>query len=177
MESKQDNTLKFLRMLKVFKFSKYYFLKKWGMNMKTGLKLIAIFMSACFIIFLTGCGIGAIISQSTTFQGNYEIEIVKPHADMLNVIAEVGKSMGYRVSALDVKGDSISISSESSMAGMIIGIGTINDITITATIMDSGKKIEVLTMLMGNFGVGTKEESDKIFNDFKTRLLVALSKK
>ena len=85
--------------------------------------------------------------------------------------------MGYRVSALDVKGDSISISSESSMAGMIIGIGTINDITITATIMDSGKKIEVLTMLMGNFGVGTKEESDKIFNDFKTRLLVALSKK
>ena len=142
--------------------------------MKTGLKLITIFMSTCFIIFLTGCGIGAIVGGTPTgFQGSYEIKIVKPHADMLNVIAEVGKSMGYRVSALNVKGNSISISSESSMAGMMI-IGTMNDITIMATIMDSGKKIDVQTMLVGNFSVGTKEESDKIFGDFKTRLLAAL---
>ena len=140
--------------------------------MKIGLKLIlATFMSACFIIFLNGCGIGAIISQPTSFQGSYEIEIVKPHADMLNVIAEVGKSMGYKVSALH--GNSITISSELSMAAVHI-IGTVNDITITATIDDSVKKIGVLTSLMGNFGVGTKEESDKIFNDFKTRLLAAL---
>ena len=128
-------------------------------------------LSTCFIIFLTGCGIGAIISQPTSFQGSYEIEIVKPHADMLNVIAEVGKSMGYKVSALH--GNSITISSELSMAAVHI-IGTVNDITITATIDDSVKKIGVLTSLMGNFGVGTKEESDKIFNDFKTRLLAAL---
>lgn len=128
-------------------------------------------LSTCFIIFLTGCGIGAIISQPTSFQGSYEIEIVKPHADMLNVIAEVGKSMGYKVSALH--GNSITISSELSMSELYI-IGTVSDITIMATIMDSGKKIGVLTVLMGNFGVGTKEESDKIFNDFKTRLLAAL---
>ena len=143
--------------------------------MKIGLKLIlAIFMSACFIIFLNGCGIGAIISQPTSFQGSYEIEIVKPHADMLNVIAEVAKSMGFKVSALH--GNSITISSELSMAELHI-IGTVRDIAIMAVVMDSGKKIGVTTTLMGNFGVGTKEESDKIFNDFKTRLLAALSKK
>jgi hypothetical protein len=92
------------------------------------------------------------------------------------VITEVGKSMGYRVSALNVKGGSITISSESSLVGGVM-IGTINQINITSAVVDSGKKIEVTTTLVGNFGVGTKEESDKIFGDFKTRLLAALSKK
>lgn len=146
------------------------------MRRKAFSMVVAVIFAAA--LFSSGCSsVGYVVGGApTTFQGDYEIEIANPRTDILNVIAEVGKAMGYSVSALNVKGNSISISSRSSVvAGAMIG--TINNITITATIMDSGKKIYVITTLVGNFGVGTKEESDKIFNDFKSKLLEKIRQK
>jgi uncharacterized Fe-S cluster-containing MiaB family protein len=70
------------------------------------LVVVSLFTIGCLAVFSTGCSsVGYLVGGApTTFQGNYEIEIEKPHTNILNVITEVGKSMGYRVSALNVKG-------------------------------------------------------------------------
>jgi hypothetical protein len=36
---------------------------------------------------------------------------------------------------------------------------------------DSGRKLEIEIFVLGNFGAGQKEEADRVFNDFKMKLL------
>jgi len=42
---------------------------------------------------------------------------------------------------------------------------------IYAAVVEAGKKLEVKVYLVGNFGKGTQAAADKLFEDFKTKLL------
>ena len=96
---------------------------------------------------------------------------------MLDIITDVGKSMGFRVSQLN-KGNEImptiiTLSSQSSMMGTMF-VGSVSGSSLTITIQEGGKKLDISVSTYGNFGSGGQEAATKIMDDFKSRLLQRL---
>lgn len=119
-----------------------------------------------------GCGaVGTIIGGSNEqFTGHDIITLDTARADILDLIAQVGKELDLSVSALDQANQKIELSSGVSKAQ--IGLtGKISYNGIAVTILDSGKKLDVTILVQGNFGYGKKENADKLFNDFKAKII------
>lgn len=92
-----------------------------------------------------------------------------PRADILDVVADVGKSMEFDVSAIDKNRGSITLSSSAAYAATFL-IGKMNNSNLTVTTQDRGKKLDIQVFTTGNFGTGGREASEKLVNDFKSRL-------
>ena len=86
-------------------------------------KMSNIVIGICISLILVGCAeIGLIGSKTQTFTGRDSITLQALRPDILDVVAEVGKSLGYDVSGLDREAGTISLSSRSSMfTGVMIG--------------------------------------------------------
>lgn len=132
------------------------------------LKILPVLIMMTMVISCAGVGMMA-GGASQHYSGKYSIELTNPRADILDIISEVGKSMALRISQFDAKEGVIALSSESSTAEAGL-IGKYGDRSIMVTI-GSGKELDIMIMVGGNFGAGTKETADKFFNDFKNKLL------
>jgi len=124
----------------------------------------------CLSLTLVGCGsIGMMASKTETFKGKDSITLKAPRPDILNIVAEVGKSLGYSVSGLDREAGTISLSYD---AGLFTGvmIGKINKTTLMIRSEKGGNELSILFWLMGNFGSGGQEAADKLIEDFKVKL-------
>jgi hypothetical protein len=134
------------------------------------LLIVSVLIIGAMITLCSCAGIGMIIGGSTkTFDGKYSIELEKFRSDILEIIGEVGKSMSLTVSEFNAQAGRIMLSSGFS-TGTALLIGKTENRTIAVTRKDSGKKLEVDIITIGNFGVGTKETADKLFNDFRDKL-------
>jgi hypothetical protein len=136
-----------------------------------------IVMGICFSLILVGCGeIGLMASETQTFTGNDSITLQAPRADILNIAAEVGKSLGYNVSRLDKDRGTISLSYD---AGLFIGvmIGKIQNATLTISSENGENKLSVSVFLMGNFGEGGQEAAMGRIEDFKAKLLAKIGQR
>ncbi len=122
-----------------------------------------------------GCGEVGILAggRDQTFSGRETLELKTPRTDILDVVAEVGKSMGYDVSSLDKKANTISLSSGSSLLTTML-IGKVNQATLTVFSKDNGANLDVHIMVMGNFGAGGQAEATKIMDDFRTKLSIKI---
>lgn len=124
-----------------------------------------------FAVILVGCApIGFIGSKDQSFTGKDSLLLQNPRPDILDVIAKVGKLMGYSVSALDKKANTISLSSRSSMFTTVL-IGKMSRATLQISSKDRGKKLDIEVFVLGNFGTGGQEAAMKLIKDFKAKLL------
>ena len=123
-------------------------------------------------LLLASCaGVGYMVGGSVqSFQGRYSIELTTQHPDILDIITTVGKSMSLDVSQVDSsKGDIVISTPTVTTSGMLVGDQNYQAISIEAT--DAGTHLAILIGVQGNFGHGTKEAADKLFAEFKTKLL------
>jgi len=130
--------------------------------------IVLLYFSTIFV----GCGgVGMLAGgRVQTYMGSYSIMLEAPREDILDIVAEVGRTMGYSVSGLDRDQGTISLSSGSSMATTGL-LGKSSQATIYVAIVELGKKLDTRISLVGNFGKGTQKAADKLFEDFKTKLL------
>lgn len=134
-------------------------------------KMTNIVIGICISLILVGCAeIGLMGSKTQNFTGSDSITLQAPRPDILDVVAEVGKSLGYNVSGLDREAGTIYLSSSSSLFTGVM-IGKINNSTLYISSLEGGKKLGIRVMLGGNFGTGGQEAATRLVEDFKAGLL------
>ena len=132
---------------------------------------VSVVIGIYIALMLVGCAeIGFIGSKDQSFSGKDSMLLQVSRPDILDIIAEVGKSMGYSVSALDKGANTISLSSGSSVFTMVL-IGKMSQATLTISSKNNGKRLDIDVFVMGNFGTGGQEAAMKLVNDFKAKLL------
>ena len=129
-------------------------------------------VGAIFLIMaIPGCGMVGMMAGGGTdnFMGEDSFTVQPPREDILDVVAQVGKSLGYKVSGLNKEMGTISLTSRTSMAtGMLIGKQS--NATLTVASKENGKKLGISIFLMGNFGTGGQEHAEKLMSEFKAKL-------
>ena len=131
---------------------------------------VLLVIGACITLMLVGCAEIGVFSKVQTFRGKDSMLLPVSRPDILDIVAEVGKSMGYSVSALDREANTISLSSSSSMLSTAL-IGKTSQAILTISSKDNGKRLDINVVVTGNFGTGGQEAAMKIIDDFKTKLL------
>ncbi len=133
--------------------------------------LIQAVLSLILLLTVSACAeVGFIASPIQNFSGKDSILLTASRSDILDIAAEVGKSMGFYVSALDRDRNIVSLSSGSSFAIALL-IGKTSDAILTINSNDKGKKLDVDIWLMGNFGTGGQDEAEGLLKEFRIRLL------
>ena len=138
---------------------------------KVVMNMLKNFMGIYMSLLLVGCsGLGMMASTTHTFTGKESITLRTPRADILDIVAKVGESLGYDVSGLDKESGTISLSSGSgAFAGTMIGKFNTNILTIT--VEKGSQKLNIVVVVTGNFGSGGQEAASRLMEDFKTKLL------
>ena len=148
----------------VFNFSKQ--------GMLSLMFILSLFLTA---LVLNSCGaVGMIAGGSMDqFTGTYGIKLDTASPNIYDAITAVGKEMDMSLYELDTTSHKIVLSSGYSTASAgLIGKSSASDISIVLN--NSSKDLSVGVTVQGNFGYGKKENADKIFNDFKAKLLTKL---
>ncbi len=119
---------------------------------------------------LTGCSIiGLVVSENQTFHGKDSFTLQTPRTDTIDVMSNVGKSLGYNISGLDRERYTLSLSDQNSSFVYLL-IGKTSRSTLSISSFDGGKKFDINVIVIGNFGNGSQEAAEKRVNDFKARL-------
>jgi hypothetical protein len=148
-----------------------------------------------FFIVLTvsGCAVVGLFFKDQTYGGKESWEIRTPPPDLLDAIAETGRSMGLNVDYWEVKNPppgkeywetksppptdkndarsrSIMLSDNElgSLRAILIGKASLSGLTFYA--WQGGKHLEVYVMVAGNFGSGKQKAATKMLSDFRTNL-------
>lgn len=137
------------------------------------LMLSGFLMSAMMV--LSGCAEIGLFSKTKTFSGTYAIKLDSARPDILDVLARVGKGIGYDVSGLNRESGSISLATSSSAAALLF-YGGISHKTMSFTVADGGKTLNTSIFLLGDFGNGTQSESDRMFDQLNKALIADLQK-
>lgn len=124
------------------------------------------------LISISSCaGVGMLVGGPVQqFMGKYSIAISNPQQDIFDKIEEVGKTMSLDVSSIDATNGVIELGSGTSLAAEGL-IGKSDNRSINIRRLESGNKLEVSISVQGNFGNGTKEAADKLFDEFKSKFL------
>lgn len=123
-------------------------------------------------LLLTSCSaVGYMVGGSLDqFTGHNTINLDTTITDIFDLITQVGDEMDLKVSGMNREKQEIALSSGSSIATAgLIGKSSYTIISIGVT--NEGKTLDVSIFVQGNFSFGTKENADKIFNEFKGKLL------
>lgn len=145
------------------------------MRSHTKMKFTFVFFAT--LIFLGGCGAQiALLNPPQTFGGTDSMVLNTRRTDILEVIASVGKSMNYTVSALDKNAGYIGLSADYSRAGMLF-TGKQNQSNLMISIKEGGKRLDISVSVIGNFGSGGQEAATEIVDNFKSKLKEQLARK
>jgi hypothetical protein len=132
---------------------------------------LLIFLTIPLSFSLVSCGAGALVGGSQKmFRGTYSMQLMNHHADILDIITAVGKSMSLDVSAIDSSKGEIVISGRTAPGTSVI-VGNMSSQEITVKSTDQGTHLFIGIFVQGNFGAGTKEAADDLFAEFRTKLL------
>lgn len=134
--------------------------------------IIVVQFALCGMFFI-GCAVG-LLSTTKTFTGHYSIVLKESKDDILDIIANVGKSMEYEVSSIDKQNNSIGLTDQTSRATTAL-IGKTSRSTINFSIKKNLKIIDTRITLVGNFDYANQENADKIIEEFKIKLYEKLN--
>jgi len=138
--------------------------------MKSYMKMKLTYALLAITILLGGCGSQiALLNPAQSFSGTDSMALNTPRTDILEVIASVGKSMNYAVSALDKNAGYIALSADYSRAGMMF-TGKVNKSDLMISIKEGGKKLDIQVSVFGNFGAGGQDAATDLINNFKSKL-------
>lgn len=132
-------------------------------------------LAAAMAVFL--CHSCVIIGMETmkNFSISDEIALQTPREDVLQIIEEVGNSLGYRVNARDKIESFSSVTFEKKTPFWVTMIISA-DRSATLIAMHDGlnNKIRLQMILVGNFGQGTENDARKSLQEFKDKLVERL---
>jgi len=125
-----------------------------------------------------GAAAGAALSGDVpSFQGTDSLALETARPDILDIIAETGKSLGYRVSGLNKEGGSIQLTTKPTIVDKALFSGfQTNPIVLSFQISEDGKKINITFMGTGK-KVGTPEGAKEVLEEFKSKLSENLKRK
>jgi CHAT domain-containing protein/Tfp pilus assembly protein PilF len=107
--------------------------------------------------------------KTQTFSGWESLELKSPVTDILDVTAEVGKTMGYDVSDAGKLENTLDLTSKSSnLTDMLIGKHSWSTLQVSS--WEMGRRLEIYVSVRGNFGAGGQEAANRLINEFKTKL-------
>lgn len=122
---------------------------------------IALFFAGCANLFYTG---------THQYAGTDSLSLPSTKPDILDIIAEVGKSMGYTISKQESRVDRIELSSSGSMFSTGVE-SKISEVNLTIIVQEGGTKLDIYSYVVGDLGPKGWEAGQKIVNDFKAHLL------
>jgi hypothetical protein len=126
---------------------------------------------AFVVLFVTACGpVGTMVSQNKEFSGQNAITLSGSRPDIIDLIAEIGKSMGLSITQFSKETGTVGFGRNPNMAVGVL-IGKISAVEMLVKVTEGGRQIYVSTAVAGNFGTGTQDAATQLFNEFKTKLL------
>lgn len=138
-------------------------------EMKTVLAFAVLFVVAC-------AEVGIMASRDEQFSGQNTIVLSGSRPDIVDVIAESGKSMGLSITQFSKETGTVGFGRNPNMAVAVL-IGKISMVQMLVTVSEGGKHIYVNTTVAGNFSTGTQDAAAQLFNEFKTKLLQRIGPK
>lgn len=126
--------------------------------------LLSLTLMSCEVAMLAG-------GNLRHFDGAYSIQLANSHPDLLDAIAAVGKEMGLEPSMINAAQGQISISNGGGSIAATAVVGTMSTKTISCFLTDGGRTLNLQIIVDGNFSYGTKEAADKLFAEFRNKLL------
>jgi hypothetical protein len=135
--------------------------------------------SGCFAAAVGAGALGTAAITAPTFNGtdSLELEVVSP--DILHVIAETGKSLGYHVSALSKEKGSVELIKEVKGLGKvaaIAGMPSLNMLTLSFQLSQNDKRINISFFGKGN-KFDSQEKAKVVLDEFKSKLSENLKRK
>jgi hypothetical protein len=125
------------------------------------------------VLLFSGCAIFTLYAdfgQLNSYRYKEVLTFQSPRPDILDVVAEVAESLGYRVLVLDIGAGHIEMSKkESFLSAFFTGKGARANLVINS--MDEGKKLNISFMVSGKRGAGEREQGIRVLADFKQQLL------
>lgn len=118
------------------------------------------------VVGLTGCTEIGMFSKTKSATVTDSITLATPSADILDVLTDTGKAMGWNPTARDNKQHIITF--EDGSGSVLTGSVTVT--RMAAKVSEDGKIIDLEIMVSGNFGYGTMENGQKVINKFKKKL-------
>lgn len=126
------------------------------------------------LMFSAGCGsVGGILTEVESFATDDQIDLKTTRTNILDIVAEVGRSMDFKVSGISRSAGSISLTSGPSTFAVMM-IGKISSADIQVAVTDNGGKIRIGVQTVGNFGSGGQKAAEELLKDFKAKLLEKL---
>jgi len=118
----------------------------------------------------SGCGIAA-MSSMKNFSVSEEVKLDSSTLEVMPVVEEVGKSLGYRVSGRMKYADitSLSFGRDTSMIATMV-TGYMRTSTISVSHNPKEQKLHLMMMVVGNLGAGDEADVQKALQAFKDQL-------
>jgi hypothetical protein len=138
---------------------------------KVSCVLLILFFS---VSLLAGCGaVGMMIGgMPKEYTLNKTIKLKKSYPNILELVAESGKELGYRIAGMDEKLNSVTLGTDMSYIQIgLIGKSNMSRLTITK---QNDKLLNVSCFIMGNFGAAEYDNAMKVYGDFENKLLSKL---
>ena len=126
--------------------------------------LATLLLGGCFTI---GQMVGGPMKD---YSETYSIELPAARADILDVVTEVGQSLGYDVKSRNREAGQISLFSSPSFLAYA-AVGSLNGSGLDILVIDGGKVLRTTVSLSGNFGAASPEKAQEVLNTFKSKLL------
>jgi len=123
------------------------------------------------VLLLGGCAAAGFFTPIETFDTSERLELAVARLDVLDLVAAVGKDLGYSVTSLDRAAGMIGLTSETSRALTFL-VGKAGSVNLNIT--TSGKTVAINLWAIGNFGAASQDAATQILNEFKGRLIAAL---
>jgi len=131
----------------------------------------ALVLAALTSFLLSGCAAAGFFTPIETFDTNEHLELAEPRRGVLDVVAAVGKDLGYSVTSLDRAAGMIGLTSETSRALTFL-VGKAGSVNLNIT--TSGKTVTIHLWAIGNFGAASQDAATKLLTEFKGKLVAAL---
>jgi len=137
-----------------------------------------------YLILLTGCMPGTIATLVTGPPENYTetdsllLDSLPEKPDILDICAEVGKSMGLKAQRFSrntlmlLSHSQIGLEAEIAFRQALIGTAGVNVYSISISFIDSEKRLNIMTMVAAT--KNSREKAESITKEFKEKLLERL---
>jgi len=123
---------------------------------------------------LSACAVG-LYSNQNSYDTSQTMALRRPATSFVEVASEVGRSLGYKVSGVDPRGQSVRFSANSSMASTLL-IGKMKTLNVTAALQPGGREVKLSIMMAGNMGSTSQAKATRILDEFREALEARLNR-
>jgi hypothetical protein len=142
-----------------------------------GVQKVPLMIMVMMVLTLAGCGsVGRVVGgPDQTYNETFTMSLPSARPDVLDIISEVGESLGYKVASRNKGIGFIRLSSQGSLAALML-VGKLNTSALDIRIVGGGTELQITVHITGNFGAAGSEQAAKLMEDFKIKLLERIEK-